>query len=533
MSFLPSRGLWCIAAAIVALSGFWAHVRASAPDSLFSPPLVARAVLPPPKGRCWGALDQPTLVERLARAADSTRSLRVDKSGTATLRLRMTAADGLCDLSLEIQDGSAQVSSRVTFPQEQPLSGSDALERGVAQLARSIAKERGGLLDIATVPSGATIRVDGWEAGVSPLRLEGLAPGARTLSFSLADWADAAETLQVQAGLEQSVSRTLERSSEWLEARRVADAAARRDSLWNAAHAAPASGLAELYDRLAAAVPHGSKVSVAILPFDVAGKRGGSYDPGVMAAEFGIARWSADPRFSVVERAAVSKLHAEQAFAQSGAASDSAAAGMGRLATAKLLVTGTVTDTDGRQAFTARLVDVETGSILSAAVSEKSAEDMDALYRDALGEKGQLSGAVYRSLVGPGWGQFYTGHPVHGSVALLGVLGSIGFATWAYLDYADKDDVLQKFRKHDPATARKGESLDDWIERAETARAEYNDASTMFGVSLGVVGGAWLLNVVDAAILGHLESTRVKARYYACIPVPVVRPEGLALAWRF
>ncbi len=373
----------------------------------------------------------------------------------------------------------------------------------------------------------------GIEAGVTPLRVEGLTPGVLGIAFTHPEWSDMADTLLVQAGQNLALNRTLERSADWLEAKRRADLAARRDSVWSAARTAPAKDLSELFDRLAAPVAAGSRSAVAILPFDVQGSQEGSYNPGLMAAEYGVARWSTDPRFAVVERAGVSKLLAEQAFAQSGAVSDSGAAQMGRLAAAKLLVTGTVSVADGKQVFAARLVDVETGAILSAAVSEKPSADMEALYRESLGEKGQMSAAVYRSLVGPGWGQFYTGHPVQGTVALLGTLGAIGFATWAYIDYADKDDQLQKFRKHDPSTARPDESFEAWLERAEAARADKNDAGTMLGISFGVVGAVWALNVVDAAILGHLESKRIKAKYFAYVPTPVVRPEGVTLAWRF
>jgi len=463
----------------------------------------------------------------------SSRLLRPDSSSNAMLRLRLDTADGLCDLALSLQDDAGQASVRLALAPGQVVAGSDVLERLVSQLTQSVVKERGGVLELATTPPGATVRLAGLDAGVTPLRLEGLAPGAMALSLSLPEWSEVAETLQVQAGQNLTIQRKLERSSEWLESKRSAGIAGHRDSVWNAARAKPAKDLGELFDRLAFPVAAGSRAPVAILPFDVQGAQDGSYNPGIMAAEYGVARWSADTRFVVLERQGVSKLLAEQAFAQSGATSDSGAARMGKLAAAKYLVTGTVSVADGKQVFAARLVSVETGEIVSAAVAEKPSMDMEALYREALGEKGQLSASVYRSLVGPGWGQFYTGHPVHGCISLGAVAASIAFATVTYLDYADKDDVLQKFRKHDPSTAIPDEEFDAWQARAEVARSDKNDAGTMLGISLGVVGVAWVANVVDAAILGHLESGRIQAKYFAYVPTPLVRPEGLALAWRF
>ncbi len=506
---------------------------ADLPASVRLGAVAVRPALPRVAGNaCLEGFTDATLRERFQAALDASLQFRTDASSTVLLRLRAAKVDDQCDLSLDFQDEQGQASARLVLLPEDTAKG-DALGRLVGQMVQTFRKERGASLDLSTTPPGAAVLLGGAEAGVSPLRLDGLAPGAIPLAISLDGYAAIAETLSAKAGQNLAILRTLERSAAWRDSVRRADGAARREQLWNAARGNPAKDLADLFDRLAAPVSPGSRAPVAILPFDVQGKADASYDPGRMAAEYGVARWSGDPRFAVVERAGVSKLLAEQAFAQSGAASDSDAARMGMLVSAKYLVTGTVAVADGKQVFAARLVSVETGEILSAAVSEKPSEDVDALYREALGEKGQMSAAVYRSLVGPGWGQFYTGHPVQGTVALLGVAGAIGFATWAYLDYSDKDAELQKFRKHDPATLREGETGAQWIERAEAARMDANDAGTMLGVSLGVVGGVWLLNVVDAAILGHLESNRIKAKYFAYVPTPVVRPEGLALAWRF
>lgn len=531
----PNRlSLFCLRRTGAAFLMLPSLLLADLPASVRLGAVAVRPVLPRVAGNaCLDGFTDASLLERFQAALDASLQFRSDSSSTVLLRLRAAKVDDQCDVVLDFQDEQGQASARLTLLPGEKASEGDALGRLVGQMAQTFRKERGASLDLSTTPSGATVLLDGAEASVTPLRLDGLAPGPIPLTIALDGYVAISETLSTKVGQNLTVSRTLERSAEWRDSVRRAELAGRREQVWSAARDNPAKDLSDLYDRLALPVAPGSRAPVAILPFDVQGQADASYDPGRMAAEYGVARWSADPRFAVVERAGVSKLLAEQAFAQSGAASDSGAARMGLLVSAKYLVTGTVSVADGKQVFAARLVSVETGEILSAAVSEKPSEDVDALYREALGEKGQMSAAVYRSLVGPGWGQFYTGHPVQGTIALLGVAGAIGFATWAYMDYTDKDDDLQKFRKHDPATLREGESGEQWIERAEAARMDANDAGTMLGISFGVVGGVWLLNVVDAAILGHLESSRIKAKYFTYVPTPMVRPEGLTMAWRF
>lgn len=502
-------------------------------DTLCLSPVSVRPILPRASGSCFTGLTDTTLATRMTSAFDSARFLRRDTTSSALLRLRMDTADGLCDVMLDFQDDIGRASARVTLAPGQSLNASDALARLVRQVSDAIAKDRSGVLELRTTPPGARVWLAGLDAGTTPLRLESMRLGPLPVRISMQDWLDVAETLSVQPGPAAVLERALVRTPAWLDSVRRAAIVFRRDSLWNDARTRPAKDLAELFDRLAIPVVPGARLSVAILPFDTLGAQNGTYNPGVMAAEYGIARWSGDARFVVVERADVGKLLREQAFAQSGAVSDSGAAEMGRLAAARYLVTGTVQVANGKQVFTARMVSVETGELVSAAVAEKGSGEVDSLYREALGEKGQLSASLYRSLAGPGWGQFYTNHPVHGGIALGAVVASIGFATWAYLDYADKDDELQKYRKHDPATLRDGETSDQWIARAEAVRSDRNDAATMFGLSLGVVGVAWVGNVIDAGILGYMESQRIKAKYFAYIPTPVATFDGLALAWRF
>ncbi len=502
-------------------------------DSLRAQPVPTRLVLPKVSGRCLEGPGDSSVRSRLATGFGVSRQIRMDSLGSGLLRIKIDTADSLCDLTFDFQDSIGQASARVTLAVGQLVAGSDALERAAQKLSTSLARDRTTSLEIRTTPPGARVLLNGMEAGKAPLRLDGLRSGAVSMWLLEPGWNTVTENLRLLPGQPLVVERVLTRTKAWLDSVRLARIAGHRDSVWKAAQSRPAKDLNELFDRLAGPVPPGIRLPVAIIPFDVTGQKSSEYDPGVMAAEYGVARWTNDSRFVMVERQGVNKLLKEQAFAQSGSVSDSGAAQLGKIMAVRYLVTGTVKVIGGKQTFSARLVSVETGEILSAAVSESGTENLEELYRDALGERGQLSAALYRSTVGPGWGQFYTGHPVHGAIALGGVALAAGWTVWSAVDYLNKDAQLQQFRNHDPATKVAGGTGEDWIARAEGAREVRNQAGTTLAISLGVLGVVWVANVIDAGVLGYQESQRIQAKYFAYLPTPVSVPQGMALAWRF
>jgi conserved repeat domain len=63
--------------------------------------------------------------------------------------------------------------------------------------------------NLNTIPSGATVVVDGVVKGTTPITLSGLAPGSYTVRFSLAGYQEDTETLTVTAGLIMDYTATL------------------------------------------------------------------------------------------------------------------------------------------------------------------------------------------------------------------------------------------------------------------------------------------------------------------------------------
>lgn len=527
MSWAPTRLL------LLAVSLLPGALGASPLDSLLVPPVAARLVLPDSLGNCFVGLERDDLALRLGGVIDSSGWLRLDSAGAESLRLAGDSGAGECGLSLVlVRDSADTLFARAGVPTGETVASSDVLERLVWQISRDL-EARTGAWTIATDPPGAKVLLAELEAGETPLRVARLRPGRIPVRIELHGWNDVVGTIIVQPGDDIVRERVLERSRAWLDSVRHDELAARSDSVWKDARSHPSRDLPELFDRLALGIASDPWVSVAILPFDVVGSHEGDYDPGTMVAEYGLVRWKRDPRFVVLRREAVRRFVKSGTFAKAGSVSDSATAEMGKLLAARYVVTGAMKVVDGKTVLGARMVSVRTGEVVSAAVAETPTRESEDLYREALGEKGHFQAAVSRSVLVPGWGQIHEGRPVRGGIAFAAVAASVGFAAWAYADYADKDDELRMFRDRDLATVVEGEERGGWWRRAEEARIERNDAASLFGLSLCLAAGAWIGNVVDAGVIGWMESRRIRPKYYAYVPSPVARPDGLSLAWSF
>jgi TolB-like protein len=484
-----------------------------------------------------GCLDSVAIDSAFAHVVDAARSggaFQITDDAVALLRLKADTSDGICQLSLEFQRDEIRLEARRVIPKDDSAAKSPRLAQAMDEITDNWFKAKSARLDVTTKPTGLPVVVDGIVVGSAPVSLKHLKPKSTVVTIAMAGWDSILDTVVLEAGTAQRRDYVLHRTQAWLDSVRLAQIARRRDSVWAFAKSTPGQALPDLFTRLIPVNLPAGRQSVAILPFQVEGPKPTSgYDPGTMASEFGVAQYSRDPRFLVVEREGLNRLLREQALTLSGVVDDSGAAKAGRMLAARYLVTGTVRVVGAKQEFAARMVSVESGEIVSASVATCGSDNLENLYRTALGERGQLSASLYRSAAGPGWGQFYTNHPVHGGVALGATVAAIAYAGWSWSEYSSKDQELKRYRNNDPATVRPGETAEEWVVEAEAARKSRNDASARFGTSLALVGLVWVANLVDAGILGYQESQRIKTEYFSYVPALAVGPDNVRVSWRF
>lgn len=383
---------------------------------------------------------------------------------------------------------------------------------------------------IATDPPGASIVVDALPPASTPWSGP-LAAGSHRAAISLAGWSDttAAFACDSQA---VALAVRLRRSKVWTDSVRAARAdslaRARRDyarqTLSNASDDLPAA-----LDRLGAAVKRdsGQVLPLAVLPFQSVG--GAGPDAAAMASETAVLQLSRDPRWKLVERERFQSVLQEQALWGSGVTTSDLE--IGRALEARYLLSGTVTVDGLRRLVAMRLIDAVDGRVVAASAAKVDGPAMDAALQDALGEKFGVSGAVFRSLVMPGWGQFWTDRPVRGSLWLAAAAGLTGTFAWSVADWADKDNVAEDFKNKDASTFHDGESTGQWLARANKAVADRNDAADRNLLIGSALAATWALNVADAAWCGYRSSRSARSRYFAF--APVVTPDAAGLRVSF
>lgn len=386
-------------------------------------------------------------------------------------------------------------------------------------------------VDLATDPPGASATFPGTGTVPTPA-LVGLAAGKHAIQIALPGWADTSLQIACDSG---TVSHrvSLRRSKGWSDSVK----AARTDSLSKARRDYARKTLAQATEDLPSVLEKlsshpaiqrdtASPPTLAVLPFQATG--GTSPEAATTASETAVLHLAGDRRWKLVEREKFQCVLQEQALW--GAMGTSADLEIGRSLEARYLLLGTVT-TDGlRRLVAMRLVDAVDGRVVAVGATRVEGPAMDAALEDALGEKLGTSGAVFRSLVMPGWGQFWTDRPVRGSFWLVATAGLAGTFAWSLADWAEKDNAAEDFKNKDAATFGDGDT-EAWLDRANKAVAERNDASDRNLLLGSALAATWALNVADAAWCGWRSSKATRSRYFAAAPILTPTSAGIRLAF--
>lgn len=109
-----------------------------------------------------------------------------------------------------------------------------------------------------------------------------------------------------------------------------------------------------------------SKTKIAVLDFQLQGERFDNEDMGVIVAEWFITAMVREGRFDVVERRLLQKVIAEQKLAMTGVVDTDSATTLGKLLGVKVIITGSVMKLRDIMEINARIIDVESGSIITA-----------------------------------------------------------------------------------------------------------------------------------------------------------------------
>lgn len=239
----------------------------------------------------------------------------------------------------------------------------------------------------------------------------------------------------------------------------------------------------------------------ALAPFASVGDEAQARQLGLVVSDALVTALARDHRLPMVERAALGKILDEQALGQSGALDDGQAAAVGKLAGATALVVGTVAEAGDAFLVTVRALDVESAALIdgSAASAELPKGELVALSAEAVVLKSK-AGAMFRSVVLPGWGQLYNGEPIKaavvgGGVGTMAALGVTAGAIGGWLRYMRYPSI---------GTTADDKKLSAAELQARVVETRGWGEGTL--IAAGVLGGltvtAWGAGVVDAYLAG-------------------------------
>jgi TolB-like protein len=238
----------------------------------------------------------------------------------------------------------------------------------------------------------------------------------------------------------------------------------------------------------------------AVLPFESVGEEAQQKSLGLVVSDLIVTDLARDHRLPLVERSQIATVMGELALQQSGAIDEAQVLQVGKAAGARALIVGTVADAGDTFIVTARAVDAEAGTIMAAEETKLPKEELVAFSADAVVLKSK-SAALFRSMVLPGWGQFYNGDAGKGAVfggITLGLaattvavtgLGAINGVV-LYPAAGTGNDEISKL----PA-AEKSAAV---ANLRETANAQLNAGAVLAGITLV----AWGITAADAYISG-------------------------------
>ncbi len=109
-----------------------------------------------------------------------------------------------------------------------------------------------------------------------------------------------------------------------------------------------------------------SKTKIAVLDFQLQGENFDNKDMGTIVAEWFITAMVREGRFDVVERRMLEKILSEQKLAMSGIVDATSATQIGKLLGVKVIISGSVMKFKEVTEINARIIDVESASIIAA-----------------------------------------------------------------------------------------------------------------------------------------------------------------------
>jgi len=261
---------------------------------------------------------------------------------------------------------------------------------------------------------------------------------------------------------------------------------------------------------------------IAVVRFANLGRDAMDMKVGEIVAELLGERLKSDfPNIKLVERERIDAVLEEMKLSLLGITEGESAKAVGNLLEAQAIVTGSVNEIGDEFVIVLRLIEVSSGKVLLALKTKVKRSGMVALSDEMIVKRTRVD-SLYRSLVAPGWGQFYNRQAWKAYIVIGLEAVAVGGAVWSYFLMEDRYD------KYKNATS--SEDAQKYYDKAEKYRV-------MTNAFIYSAIGIWALNFIDAVVSGKSEKTlKVKTKKEGVRVGTILGPDGspsLSLEWRF
>ena len=369
-----------------------------------------------PKGHVRGKILKPRKAGKLSPAV--TGHLKVPEGHhTYTLTL-----DSGVTLGVLVKD-SPSFDEALALGPEEALEGvvaetdEEAITEAASELAAAGATEAVG----AESRSASLGITDGDEAATA--EFEGVKAEESGSSDKLAEVKETGEFENVKAGDDAEIEEVAADTEENVEATGPGG----DDSVSNATTALATTISTQFAQKMGDVAFH----RVAIPYFQELGDGVSEHHLGQLIAELLASELSMHKPFILVERERLDQIMREHRLKDLGIIDESSAAQFGKVLGAQSLISGTVAEVGPNYIVTVRQVDAESGKVLVASKISFNKGNLVALSADAVVLRTK-TGAMMRSGLVPGWGQFYNKEPTKAAGFLVAGLGTLGTAMGFY-----------------------------------------------------------------------------------------------------
>lgn len=224
----------------------------------------------------------------------------------------------------------------------------------------------------------------------------------------------------------------------------------------------------------------GSGTVIAVNDFQNLGKEPTDLHIGESVGELLSRAFANSPEVTVVERKNLAKLFDELNLMEAGVVEDNGAVEAGRLLGANYIVLGSVARLGSQFMINGRVVDTNTGKVVTANYTDIDANSLIVTSSDLFTPRKNQILAAFMSVI-PGAGQLFNNKPRKAMVYLAAVGGSMLAGRMLY----DQSQVL----------------YDDYKTGGMAAVDSYEEADMTFQnaqMALYVAGGIWAWNILDA-----------------------------------